>query len=219
MDREYWERYYANGKCELIPSLFARHVREHVIGKDHRNIGQFGLIELGCGNGRDALYFASEGLKVYAVDQCREVIESLAHRTSDIENITFQCADFSRLEDAAYGIVYSRFTLHSISVYQQKQVLTWAFRNLIPDGYLCIEARGQKNELYGKGKPVEGEKDAYIWDNHYRRFLHFEELRQNLVDLGFIILESAEKQGFSPHKGGGNETYIRVIAHKKTNQQ
>jgi tellurite methyltransferase len=203
MDKEYWEKYYANEKCEVVPSLFARYVREHVIGKDNRNIGQFGLIELGCGNGRDALYFASEGLKVYAVDQCREVIESLVYRTSDIENITFQCADFSRLEDAAYGVVYSRFTLHSISAYQQKQVLTWAFRNLVLGGYLCIEARGQKNELYGKGEPVEEEKDAYIWDNHYRRFLHFEELCQNLVDLGFIILESAEKQGFAPHRGGG----------------
>jgi tellurite methyltransferase len=203
MDREYWERYYANGQCEVIPSLFAKHVREHVIGKDRRNIGHFGLIELGCGNGRDALYFAHEGLKVCAVDQCQEVIESLAQRTSDVENITFQCADFSRLENTAYDIVYSRFTLHSISAYQQEQALTWAFRNLVPGGYLCIEARGQKNELYGKGKPVEEEKDAYIWDNHYRRFLHFEELCQNLVDLGFIILESAEKQGFAPHTGGG----------------
>jgi tellurite methyltransferase len=217
MDRKYWEKYYANGECEVVPSLFARYVRERVIGKDSQNICSTGggLIELGCGNGRDALYFASEGLRVYAVDQCQKEIESLVQKTSNIENITFQCADFSCLEDAIYDVVYSRFTLHSISTHQQEQVLKWAFRNLSQGGYLCIEVRGQKNELYRKGEAVEGIPDAYVWNNHYRRFLHFGELCQELTKLGFILEEAAEEKGFAPYKGE-NETYIRVIARKQT---
>jgi tellurite methyltransferase len=153
-------------------------------------------------------------MRVYAVDQCKEEIESLVQRTIDIENITFQCADFSQLEDAVYDVVYSRFTLHSISAYQQEQVFIWVFRNLVPGGYLCIEVRGQKNELYKKGEPVERDTDAYVWNNHYRRFLHFGKLCRDLIGLGFIVEESAEEKGFAPHKGE-NETYIRVIARKK----
>jgi hypothetical protein len=70
MDREYWERYYANEGCEIVPSLFVRYVREHVVGKDSQNVcsADNSLIELRCGNGRDALYFVREGLNVCAVD-------------------------------------------------------------------------------------------------------------------------------------------------------
>jgi tellurite methyltransferase len=215
MDREYWDKYYARKRRagNVVPSSFAKYVWEHVISKANWNIGRISLIELGCGNGRDAIYFANEGLNVHAVDQCKGEIEALIQKTNNLANIFFRCADFSSLEDAIYDVVYSRFTLHSISAYQQKRVLQWAFRNLAPGGYLCIEVRGQKNELYQKGKLVEGETDAYIWNNHYRRFLHFEGLCRDLMSLGFVIMESAEEKDFAPYNGE-NETYIRVIAHK-----
>jgi tellurite methyltransferase len=208
MDKDYWEAFYAMQNKELKPSLFAKYVVEK-IAKEQNN-----LIELGCGNGRDAILFANNQLNVLAVDQCKSEIEFLSHTYRKFENIKFKQKDFTSLpNDKKFHIVYSRFTLHSISSEQEKQVLKWAYKNLESEGFFCIEARGQKNEIYGKGEPVEGEKDAFILDNHYRRFINLEVLCTELKNIGFIIKQADENKGFAPYNGE-DETYIRVIACK-----
>ena len=58
---DYWNLYYENKLCPTEPSPFARYVSTLV--EPGRT-----LAELGCGNGRDALYFASLGLDVVAMD-------------------------------------------------------------------------------------------------------------------------------------------------------
>jgi tellurite methyltransferase len=208
MDKDYWEAFYATQNKELKPSLFAKYVVEYIAKEPHK------LIELGCGNGRDAILFANNKLNVLAIDQCKSEIDFLSRTYSLLENIQFKHKDFTRLtNDQKFDVVYSRFTLHSISSEQEKQVLNWAFQNLNSNGFFCIEARGQKNEIYGKGNPVEGEKDAFILDNHYRRFINLDLLCKELKNIGFIIKKAEEKKGFAPFNGE-DETYIRIIACK-----
>jgi ubiquinone/menaquinone biosynthesis C-methylase UbiE len=209
MDKEYWSSYYKALNNELKPSLFAKYVMSEVI-KEHKT-----LIELGCGNGRDATYFANENIHVLAIDQCEDEIKFLNNRYKQLKHLEFKSEDFSGLDDSKrFDIVYSRFTLHSISKDQEVRTINWAYRNLHTGGYLCIEVRGQKNEIYQVGEKVAGEENAFILDGHYRRFLNFEELCNSLEQLGFTIEYAAEKKGFSPFKGK-DETYIRVIAGKK----
>lgn len=210
MDKNYWKTIYSKQSKDEQPSLFAQYVNK-AIGIEGKRI-----IELGCGNGRDAIYFAnSEAAKVDAIDQCDNIIELLQIRYQQINNLSFQCCDFTNMKDKAnnekYDLVYSRFTLHSISKEEEKQVLCWAFHNLIPNGTLCIEVRGQKNEIFRVGKPVEGEPDAFILNNHYRRFIHFETICKELESIGFYLAYAKEKKGFAPYNGE-DETYIRIIA-------
>jgi ubiquinone/menaquinone biosynthesis C-methylase UbiE len=117
MDTIYWEAYYSRRIAEQLPSLFARHVAGLIGGTSRK------IIELGCGNGRDALPFASKGHDVLAVDQCANEIAFLQSWHMQLVNIRFPCADFSQLPDSAdgrkYDVIYSRFTLHSISVEQE----------------------------------------------------------------------------------------------------
>lgn len=208
MDKNYWEEFYKTQNEELKPSLFAKYIKNNVI--DHHKK----LIEFGCGNGRDAIYFANEDLNVVAVDQCEEEINFLNQRYAQLKNISFLAADFSKLDDhSSYDLVYSRFTLHSVSKEQERRCLEWAYRNLNPEGCLCIEVRGQKNEIYKKGEKVNGEEDAYIYNDHYRRFLNFDHLCGSLKELGFEIKFAAEEKDFAPF-GGANETFIRIIAQK-----
>ena len=208
MDKEYWDSYYKSLNSELKPSLFARFVMSDVI-KEHKS-----LIELGCGNGRDAIFFANENLNILAVDQCEGEIKFLKHRYQQLNNIDFISGDFSNLnDDKKYDIVYSRFTLHSVSKEQETKTLNWAYKVLNTAGYFCIEVRGEKNEIYKKGEKVSGEENAYIFDDHYRRFLNFDELCSTLKQLNFTIEYAAEEKGFSPFNGD-DETFIRVIAKK-----
>lgn len=208
MDKNYWKNIYSKQSEGEQPSLFARYIAEalHIEGKK--------LIELGCGNGRDAIFFANANAQVTAIDQCDNIIEMLNHRFQKVDNLHFKCTDFTCLDDEEnYDIVYSRFTLHSISKEQEENVVNWAHRNLKPNGKLCIEVRGQKNEIYQVGIPVEGESDAFILNDHYRRFIHFESFCKELESLGFKLDHAKEQKGFAPYRGT-DETYIRIVASK-----
>lgn len=208
MDNNYWENFYSKQNAELKPSLFAIYVNNLFDGK-LKNI-----IELGCGNGRDSIFFANNQHDVLAIDQCKSEISFLQNQYKQLNNITFRCDDFTSLDlDNKYDVVYSRFTLHSINKQEEQRVLKWTYESLNDDGLFCIEVRGQKNEIYRLGAAVDNEPDAFIYDNHYRRFLDFDVLCSDLKKLGFDIIFAAEEKDFAPFNGE-NETYIRVIAKK-----
>lgn len=212
MDKKYWEKFYRSksNNDNVEPSLFSKFVFKHYVKKGDS------LLELGCGNGRDAIFFAKNRLKTFAVDQCEHEIESLSIKYKYFENLTFQSADFTNLkENNKYDIIYSRFTLHSIQLEGEKRVISWAYNSLLPNGYFCIEVRGEKNEIYQMGEKVEGEEGAYVYDGHYRRFINFNELLERLERNKFKVVYAAEKKGFAPFNNS-NETYIRVIAKKKS---
>lgn len=208
MDKNYWKDIYSKQSEGDKPSLFAQHIVETLDLEGKK------LVELGCGNGRDAIYLANANAIVDAIDQCDNIIELLNYRFQKVDNLNFKCLDFTCMNDGnPYDIVYSRFTLHSISKAQETNVLHWAYRNLTANGTLCIEVRGQKNEIYGAGTPVDDEPDAFILNDHYRRFINFEALCNDLKSIGFQIDFAKEQKGFAPYNGT-DETYIRIIASK-----
>jgi len=76
---------------------------------------------------------------------------------------------------------------------------------------LFIETRSVHDGKYGMGKEIE--KNAYIYDGHYRRFIVLEELVKRLRNIGFSIIEQEESDQFAPQKGE-NAVCIRVVARK-----
>jgi cyclopropane fatty-acyl-phospholipid synthase-like methyltransferase len=75
MDRRaYWDAYYATeGRGSIIPSQFAAFVAsEYLAGHQ--------VVEFGCGNGRDALFFAGLGSKVLGVDGSASAIAFCAQQ-------------------------------------------------------------------------------------------------------------------------------------------
>jgi len=206
-DKLYWEKYYEHKKEPFLPSLFAHHVLNKYVHKDDF------LIELGCGNGRDAVYFAQQGIRILAVDQCENELNFLS-RTYPMQNLEFLIHDFADLNmNLKCNHVYSRFSLHSIIKEQQDAVLHWVNNVLIDGGYFHLEVRGKRNEIYMKGKPVQDEHDAFIYENHYRRFLDFTELCATFENAGLKIIEAIETKGFSPFNGT-DETFIRIVVQK-----
>lgn len=210
-DEDYWNKYYANrteiSELKEEPSLFASDMLQRYMecGKN--------LVELGCGNGRDSLYFAKNGLNVTGIDASQIAIDKLRENHS-MDHCVFICDDFVSVESIyqiQYDYCYSRFTLHAINERQETQILKKAYDMLKENGYLFIEARSIKDKKYGVGQAVE--KNAFICDGHYRRFIDLAELLLKLKDIGFSIIESAESDQFAPLKGD-NAVCIRVVAQK-----
>jgi len=210
-DEDYWNKYYANrvSTSGLIeePSLFSNDMLQRYMERGKN------LIELGCGNGRDCLYFAKNGLNVTGIDASQVAIDELRQNHS-MDNCVFICDDFVSAESIyqiQYDYCYSRFTLHAINEQQETQILKKTFDMLKENGYLFIEARSIKDKKYGVGQAVE--RNAFICDGHYRRFIDLTELLAKLKDIGFTITESAESDQFAPLRGD-YAVCIRVVAQK-----
>lgn len=128
-------KFYENNNKPFPPSEFAKFVLNYL--EDGKN-----LVELGCGNGRDSIFFASNKIKVFGIDQVIGEIEFL-NKEFQSDNLKFMCLDFTNLYlDYKFDYVYSRFTLHSIDEEAEDRVLTWVLNHLNVDGlFFC---RGKK---------------------------------------------------------------------------
>lgn len=207
MEKQYWNNYYKVSQDVIVPSQFA-------IAMGNKYIRKGKLLELGCGNGRDSLYFSKGGIQVTAIDASEFVIEKLKNKYTK-SNIKFIMDDFvtsKELTEKHYNYIYSRFTVHSISEKQQKILLKNVYHALEKDGIFMIEVRSIHDELFGKGVPVE--KNAYIFNEHYRRFIVMEELVASLTVLGFTIIFSQQSRNLAPFNGE-NPIVIRLIVAKK----
>lgn len=209
-DDAYWNQFYSHRQVEIeVPSSFA----QQVIGQIRSSAR---LFELGCGNGRDALFFASRGLQVVACDRSQVAVETLRARpelAAFPHRPEFVQADFAELpslyQGPSHDVVYSRFTLHAVPSSVQSAALSWARGALSAGGTLFIEARSVKGSLYGKGEPVE--RDAFVHDGHYRRFLRLDELLGELTSLGFSIASAVEQAGVAVYRED-DPVVLRVAA-------
>lgn len=206
MDKKYWKKVYKAGGIKEDPSPFAVEVANRLI-KGRK------LLELGCGNGRDAIYFAQMGILVFAIDQ---VLGVSYERKLEFKECSFHKGDFvktSLFNRMKFNYIYSRFSIHSITEAEQREVLSNAFNALVPGGLFFIEARSIHDDIFGMGKRVG--KNEFIYQNHYRRFLDANELEKQLIDQGFIIELIEEGRGFAVYYEE-DPVVIRVIASKKS---
>ena len=195
-DNDYWNKFYqANGVIHN-PSIFARHVENNYFepGKT--------LLELGCGNGRDAIFFAEKGKKVSALDLSAQTIQNLS--SLNVKNSEFFNQDFSQLSNFKnFDYVYSRFTLHSIDDETEKMVFQQLPKVLKTGGLFLLEARSLKDE----------ELTKTFGTDHFRRYLDYEETVNKIERLNFRVIEKIESQGLSPYQDE-DPFLIRIIAEK-----
>lgn len=85
------------------------------------------------------------------------------------------------------------------------------FQSLRPGGRFFVEVRSVHDPLFGKG--TELERNSWLYDSHYRRFVVLEELVEELFQDGFHVTYAEESTGFAPF-GQDDPPVIRVVAVK-----
>lgn len=196
-NKKYWESFYKKQRNNIVPTSFAEYVLQKYLqpGKN--------LLELGCGNGRDAFFFASEkNILVSAIDQAEQEINYL--KSISNHNPSFIAQDFTDLSSInKVDYVYSRFTLHSITKKNEDLLFSQLFDVMNDKGLFLMEARSKKDEDQAK----------FFAAKHYRRYLDFDETYRKIEKLGFKILEKVEGQNMAVYKDE-NPYVLRIIAQK-----
>lgn len=205
-DTDYWNCVYSNQEIISNPSPFALKVLDDVISRGGGN-----LLDIGCGNGRDSLFFLQNGINVVGIDASVEAITKL--NSLNLKNLgQFICDDFVRcltVYQIMYDSIYSRFTLHAITEKQEDDLLKNVYSALKENGRFYLEARSINDDLFGKGT-LNG-KNSYIYDGHFRRFISIDELTDKMTRIGFKIISSEEGKGFSK-TNDSDPVLIRIVA-------
>lgn len=207
MDKEYWTEYYKKNLAPVLPTKFAQDILPEL--QKGKNI-----LDIGCGNGRDSIYFSQNDISVTAIDQAESMIKKLKN---DYEGsgITFIANDFieeNDFETGSFDYLYSRFTIHAITEDEEIRLIKKAYKILKKDGMFFIEVRSIHDELFGKGQKVA--RNAFIYDNHFRRFVKLEEIINHLEAEGFEILEKEQGRDFAAFKEE-NPIVIRIKAMRR----
>ena len=80
------------------------------------------LLDLGCGEGRTSLFFASRGADVVSIDISEVAIESLSDfcKQHDIKNITpIQCSAFEISKLGEFDLIFGSMILHHIEPFDR----------------------------------------------------------------------------------------------------
>ena len=206
-ESSYWNQFYDNFMFS-IPSQFCTLAATEV-GKETP------IIEFGCGNGRDSIFFARHGYNITAMDLSSEVIKHNTEKTININNINFLQGNVANHDDVRRTInianednsnnvvVYTRFFLHSLDQEQEKRFMISLSQILQPDDKIYFEFRSKedanKDKIYGK---------------HYRRFIDSEKFIVNLEKhYNFSVEYNITGQGMAKYKS--EDPFVtRVIATK-----
>lgn len=206
-DTSFWNGFYQSHlPTSMSESPFARFVAGFLGDK----MSEAKIVDLGCGNGRDALFFASKGAYVTGIDASAIVISALQrYSSSSVSFIAGNFIDDERIYKGNADYFYSRFTMHAISERDENRLLKNIRKNLKKDAFLFIEVRSIHDEKFGKGTEIA--KNTFLLDNHHRRFICMENFLVKLIRLGFSIRYAEESRDFAPFDGE-NPPVIRVIA-------
>ncbi len=106
------------------------------------------VLELGCGNGRNAVHLASLGCTVDAVDFSEQAIEWTRQRARSAgAAVTLQCCSIfdATFSDASYDLVYDSGCFHHLPPHRRKDYVELVHRALKPGGsygLVCFRPEG-----------------------------------------------------------------------------
>lgn len=205
MKKYYWDNFYKKKKSPVRETDFAKFAYKKI-----KKL-QLKIFDIGCGNGRDTIFFNKKGLECVGLDKSSEIIKKNKIQFKKFSNKFYKenfCNYFKRKDKKPF-IVYSRFTWHSINNKDEKTLINFLRKNK-GFKYLFLEARTINDEIYGQGKKVG--KHEYI-TSHYRRFIDPNNLKKELSKF-LKITYFKESKNLAKYKKE-NPCVMRLIAKKK----
>ncbi len=202
-NKEYWDNFYSKQRLSK-PSTFFEFIKEYNFSVDE-------VVDVGCGNGRDAQAFRLADYSVLGIDRSESAIINNTGNAVD-KNEKYMQVDISKVEELTTAfklvkgklLVYSRFFLHSIDEESQTILLDFLSQTMKKEDVLALEFRTKEDEIIDK-----------VFGNHYRRYIDSDMLVKELAyRYDFEIEYHYKGQGLSIFKE--EDPYLaRIIAVKK----
>jgi len=178
-----------------------------------RKEGKKKILELGCGQGRDTLFFAQNGFKVYALDYSQAGLEAINKKAQDLRLLdlvatrTYDIRNPLPFADGVFDACYSHMLFCMALKTAELQFLSDEVRRVLKPGGLNIyTVRHAGDAHYGKG--IHRGEDMYEVGGFIVHFFSREKVE--LLAKGWEIISIEEfEEGSLPRK------LFRVTLRKK----
>lgn len=195
----HWEQHYRRRRQVDAPSPFSHAFRESL------EPGQT-IVDLGCGDGRDSLFFARLGFNVVGCDASAAAVNRFQESRSHDQSERVSVLRFDLGDQAAYTAlhaqvaveralsqqpvsIYGRFLLHAVPKATQEVILS--------QSALLLEVGEAANFEYRTG---DLDSVQYYYGTHYRRSVDPNEIAADALRLGFSKVTSEVSTEFAPFR-------------------
>lgn len=200
--KKLWTGKWSAGKVKAVNNYARRSFSEI---KKHGDLKT--LLDLGCGAGQDAVYFAKQGLRVTAADFSEAGIQLVPKNISNLESLCLDIADIN-LKNNSFDVIYAHLSLHYFDDDATTQIFNKLYSVLRKGGLIFIKCKSTEDAFYGVGEKIG--PDMYYKDNHVRHFFTKEYMREKLTRFDLIKIRKTSSV-YKDYKSA----YIEAIATKK----
>lgn len=153
------------------------------------------ILELGCGQGRDAIFFASNGIDVVAIDLSQIAVDALSkiaiERNLPIRPIVHNAGEGIPYYGSYFDAVYSHMFFNMrFSADNLKYLFIEVDRVLKNDGLHLFSVRSDHDAMYRRGALVE--EDIYDINGFQIRFFTKFDIEEIITKTGFDLYEITE---------------------------
>jgi SAM-dependent methyltransferase len=196
-NRSHWNPFYESGRSRQVPttaSAFATWCAERVEPGTH-------VVDLGCGTGRDAIWFAGQGFEVTGLDYAPPAIRRAqgfaAKAKSSAQFRLFNLYDLRHVlvlggqlsHEPGPLAIYARFLLHSLTDQGR--------RNLWLLARSCVRGNAR---LYLEFRADADPAEEFAFGEHYRQFLSSAEVAEEITASGGRVEFQEEGHGMALYK-------------------
>jgi SAM-dependent methyltransferase len=171
------------------------------------------ILEVGCGQGREAIHLARLGYEVSAFDRSQVAIKA-ARLNAVKAGIPVDFAKHDMTQELPYDShaflgIFSHLSLHYYDNYHTHRIFDELARVISPGGTLFFTARSVLDPFYGQGEKIG--QDLFCHEGHVRRFFGESYIRDELAAWDIRIAEYYQIEGDRKANPG---IYLRVLARR-----
>jgi SAM-dependent methyltransferase len=176
-----------------------------------RNRGRLRLLELGCGQGKQAVDLARSGYRVSAFDRSPVAIAAARHNAEEAEvKVHFLEHDMTQAlpyQSRTFSGAFSHLSVHYFDDVKTREIFNEVARVLKPGGLFFFTARSVRDPFHGQGDWLG--RDLYCHEGHVRRFFDEEYVLKEMADWNVHFADYYKIDGDRKANPG---IYIRVLA-------
>jgi tellurite methyltransferase len=160
---KYWDKFYSNRSIKK-ESSFAKFTLKRIM------LNKAKILDIGCGNGRDAFFFNKKGYSVLGIDISKKVIQRNSLKKN--RNIEFKKFDIEKdiLQDN-FDVIYCRFFLHAINKVLENKLIDLIKNVKKKKTLVFFEFRNFKDKIFGNFKTKDHNKIIEFEKGHFRRII------------------------------------------------
>lgn len=212
--KEAWEKLYKNkNRYGTEPCQFAITALEWI-----KKLKGNRILDLGCGEGKDSIFFAKNGYEVFSLDCSEKAIKSLEENVvrNNVQELVhpllYDISKNLKFEDEIFDIVFAHLSLHYFDDKITNKIFAEIRRVLKVGGFLFVRVKSTEDPLYGKGKKID--EDMFEL-GHIRHFFSKDYLINKAK--GFKILsikQTKEKSDYALKAVSKDSAFLELIGEK-----